>query len=117
MRSSALLGLLTLLIAATASAHAPCSQATLNGRYVITSRSDLGTPVAVALVGLVDFDGHGHMRSVATLSQEGVTVANHTLIGSYTVNANCAFTQTASDPTGAVEHLAGVIADEAEHLL
>jgi hypothetical protein len=114
---SALLGLLTLLITATANAHAPCSLATLNGRYVITSRSDLTTPVAVALVGLVDFDGHGHVRSVATLSQGGVTVANRTLIGTYTVNANCAFTQTVSDPAGALEHAAGVIADEGEHLL
>jgi hypothetical protein len=117
MRMSALLGLLTLLITATANAHAPCSLATLNGRYVITSRSDLTTPVAVALVGLVDFDGHGHVRSVATLSQGGVTVANRTLIGTYTVNANCAFTQTVSDPAGALEHAAGVIADEGEHLL
>ena len=117
MRNPALLGLLTLLIAATGSAHAACSPATLNGRYVITSRSDLTSPVAVALVGLVDFDGHGHVRSVATLSQGGVTVANHTLIGTYTVNANCAFTQSATDPTGAIEHVAGVIADEGEHLL
>jgi hypothetical protein len=117
MRIRALVGLLTLLIGETAHAHAPCSQATLNGRYVITSRSDLTSPVAVALVGLVDFDGHGHVRSVATMSQDGVTVANRTLIGTYTVNENCAFTQTASDPTGAVEHAAGVIADEGEHLL
>jgi hypothetical protein len=117
MRISALLGMLTLLSAATANAHAPCSQATLNGRYVITSRSDLTTPVAVALVGLVDFDGQGHVRSVATMSQGGVTAANRTLIGTYTVNANCAFTQTASDPSGAIEHAAGVIADEGEHLL
>ncbi len=76
MRISALLGLLTLLVAATASARAPCSPATLNGRYVLTSRSDLDTPVAVALVGLVDFDGRGNFHSVATMSQGGVTVAN-----------------------------------------
>jgi hypothetical protein len=112
-----LLGLLMLLSVATANAHAPCSQATLNGRYVLTSRSDLTNPVPVALVGLVDFDGHGHVRSVATVSQGGVTVANHTLEGTYTVNANCAFTQSASDPAGAIEHAAGVIADEGEHLL
>ena len=59
MKISALLGLLALLIATTANANMPCSQATLNGRYVITSRSDLTSPVAVALVGLVDFDGRG----------------------------------------------------------
>lgn len=117
MRTRALFGLLLLLLAATAHARAPCSQATLNGRYVLTSRSDLTTPVAVALVGLVDFDGHGHVRSVATMSQGGVTLANRTLIGTYTVNANCAFTQAASDPSGAIEHVAGVIADEGEHLL
>jgi hypothetical protein len=106
-----------LLIAATAHANMPCSEATLNGRYVITARSDLTSPVAVALVGLVDFDGHGHVRSVATRSQGGVTVSNYTLTGTYTVNANCAFTQSASNPSGSVEHAAGVIADEGEHLL
>jgi hypothetical protein len=117
MKISALLGLLALLIAGTASAGTPCSQATLNGRYVLTSRSDLTSPVAVALVGLVDFDGHGHVRSVATISQGGVTFPNYTLIGTYTVNANCAFTQTASNAAGGLEHVAGVIADEGEHLL
>ena len=117
MRIWTLLGLLALLTAASAHARTPCSEATLNGRYVLTARTDLTTPVAVALVGLVDFDGHGHMRSVATLSQGGVTVANHTLLGSYSVNANCAFTQTASDASGAIEQVAGVIAEEGEHLL
>jgi hypothetical protein len=117
MKTAALLGLFALLSAATAHANMPCSQATLNGRYVITSRSDLTSPVAVALVGLVDFDGHGNVRSMATMSQGGVTVANYTLIGTYTVNANCAFTQTARNPSGSVEHAAGVIADEGEHLL
>jgi hypothetical protein len=117
MKISALLGLLALLIAATANAATPCSLATLNGRYVMTLRSDLTSPVAVALVGVVDFDGHGHVRSVGTLSQAGVTTFNYTLLGSYTVNANCAFTQTAVNPSGAIEHAAGVIADEGEHLL
>jgi hypothetical protein len=117
MKTSALLGLLALLIAATGHANTSCSQATLNGRYVITSRSDLTSPVAVALVGLVDFDGQGHVRSVATMSQGGVTVSNYTLIGTYAVTANCAFTQTATNPSGGIEHAAGVIADEGEHLL
>jgi len=117
MKISALLGLLALLIGTTANANMPCSQATLNGRYVITSRSDLTSPVAVALVGLVDFDGRGHVRSVATMSQAGVTTANYTLIGTYTVNANCAYTQTAANAKGGIEHAAGVIAEEGERLL
>lgn len=117
MKVTTLWALLALLVTAAAHATVPCSQASLNGRYVISARSDVSAPEAMAQVGLVDFDGRGHMHSVATVSVDGVTVADYTLSGVYTVNANCALTQTAKDSTGATVHSAGVITAGGQHIL
>lgn len=118
MKLGALLGLIALLAAVPAAyAREPCSLASLNGRYVITSRSEFTDRMPTAAVGLVDFDGRGHVHEVSTVSSGGVPVLNYTLNGSYTVSAGCAFTQTATNVVGAAAHTAGVISEEGDHVI
>jgi hypothetical protein len=117
MKLSALFALLAMLFTLAAHASNACSPASLNGRYALTSRSDLSSPVAMAAVGLIDFDGHGHVYSVTTVSTGGVTVSGYTLSGTYTVNADCAFTQAAKDAAGLMVRAAGVVADAGQHIV
>jgi hypothetical protein len=95
-----------------------CSVATLNGTYVFASdgvqiRGQDRVPFANA--GIDVYDGAGEVKGVFSSSFNGEIAQNFTLSGTYTVNANCTGTYTATDSTGFVVHFDLFIAPDGSH--
>lgn len=68
-----------------------CSERTIRGRYAIKTDGWLVLSVGLrsfAGVGVVTFDGQGHMVNAATTSTHGV-IASGVTAGTYSVNEDC----------------------------
>ncbi len=76
------------------STHRECSEATLQGEYLIIgradSRSDLPNPMLpLVFAGVRTFDGTGNLSQVETVSRGGVIVRGQVDTGTYTLDSNC----------------------------
>ncbi len=76
------------------SRHQECSEATLQGEYLISgradSRSDLpNSRLPLVFAGVRTFDGAGNLSQAETLSRGGEIVRGQVDEGTYTVDSNC----------------------------
>lgn len=70
-----------------------CSNATMNGIYVMSGSGSIVGLGPIASVGFVTYDGHGDGVSTTTTSVNGVA-SQSTTTGSFTVNGDCSGTKT-----------------------
>ncbi len=65
-----------------------CSNASLTGRYgFLINGSSNGAPIAA--MGQIATDGSGHISGIESFSENGTISANLSVLGSYSVKANC----------------------------
>ena len=90
-------------VGAASNAQPPfCSTATLDGGYGFFANATIlpaGTPRAI--LGRVNFDGHGNFTNTLTMNNAGI-VTHLTDSGTYVVNADCTgkfFTNGSTGPT------------------
>jgi hypothetical protein len=87
--------------AAGAAARAKCSEATLQGTYlvahtgVVTEETDQGPPQGPsATAGYLVYDGNGNVDGLFSLNFNGNVFRHVSVPGTYTVEANCTGTNT-----------------------
>ena len=103
--------------------HKECSNATLRGSFGYTATGTL-LPTAApppfagpfGEVGRQTFDGKGNTEAAATLSANGNS-AKVTIVGTYTVNADCTGSMTLSvSPLGLTAHVDFVIDNDGHEI-
>jgi hypothetical protein len=114
--------LLTLLVAVLAlvplaRAEAACSTATLSGSYAASGTGEVfgGTPIASAV--LFKFDGKGGLGAKGATSSAGTGTPGQVWTGTYAVKADCSFTYSITEKTGAVSTAMGAVSDAGRHLV
>ena len=84
-----------------------CNQDTVNGTYASSAIGQLGKGYGATLF-LVNNDG-GSFSGAGAENFNGTPNANATISGTYSVNADCTFTRTATDNLGNTLHISGSI--------
>jgi hypothetical protein len=92
------LGSVFLISPAAYAAQEQCSVGKLQGRYVFTGQG------ANLHYGTFDFDGVGKFTGKQTSSRELANAERETLIGSYTLDADCSGTMMFEGQQGRIEH-------------
>ena len=70
----------------------PCTAHNLRGPYALVTSGSIvsaGPVGVVAEVGVITFDGRGHVSQTTTLSLNGTIVPSRTASGAYVVNQDC----------------------------
>ena len=106
MKSSKLVGLLSLLLLGIPSVHAACTNSSLAGTFGFTITGLLILPTGAApvgSVGAITFDLNGSTSGSQDRSLGGV-FAHETLSGTFTINSNCTVNTTINvhDSSGAL---------------
>lgn len=90
-----------------------CSNATMNGTYVMTGTGTAfpagGGSVIIGVVGKLTYDGQGKGLKIQTASVGGTIVRQAAATGVYTVNSDCTGSKTFTSPTGQVSNFDFVI--------
>ncbi|MGA9644140.1 MAG: hypothetical protein WBQ72_22275 [Terriglobales bacterium] len=90
------------------STHATtCNQATVNGTYAGSAIGQLGKGYGAALS--LRTNNAGSFSGVGAENFNGTPYTDVTISGTYTVNANCTFTETTTDSNGNTIHFSGNI--------
>jgi len=84
-----------------------CNQNTVNGTYATSAIGPLGGGYGTAI--FLDTRNAGSFSGVGAENFNGTPNPNVTDSGTYTVNANCTFTLTATDSNGYTVHFSGNI--------
>lgn len=104
--------------AAPSQAQTACNDATIKGDYAALATAWIGTTAPfIPFFGLreVFFDGKGNFTSSGWKATGGVT-AQFSLVGIYTVNADCTMMQTPSTGNGVAPTFFGVIAADSNKI-
>lgn len=88
------LGIVAVLIAATGSASASCSNSSLDGTYGFSARES-STPLAS--IGTFTADGAGNITSGQVTQSNNGTISSVTFSGTYTISNDCTGTITTTD--------------------
>jgi hypothetical protein len=78
-----------------------CSTATLAGHYSLRATGEVVGVGAVAIVGVFDFDGRGHVTGSVTTRTSGVNTQSD-VQGVYSVSVDCFATDTLKAANGAI---------------
>ena len=93
-----------------------CSNASLKGAYGASCEGTIVGVGPLAVVSVLTADGDGNISGVETLSVNGVITTGVTLIGTYTVNANCTGSIVTTTPDGSVTDHNFVIDDHKKEI-
>ena len=103
-------------------AHAVCNAQLIEGKYALFGQGSLTQPFGplpigpFSVVGLVVFDGDGHLSGSETDHFNGSVVIAPTFTGTYAVDSSCAISATIDASIGAQFHVVGVIADRGKEI-
>ena len=98
-------------------AQTSCNNSTIKGSYAALATAWTGTPPDTPFFGLreVFFDGAGGFNSTGYKSTGG-TIAPFSLMGNYTVSADCTMMQTPPTGSGMTPTFFGVIAADSNKI-